>query len=188
MLQRYFELHDDVQVPRRWHLKNPAGADGRELDDPWQFTQGKPLQISGRIRIPLEEAGRPLDFSEAGLGIPIVHVNVASTFSELAPGDVQLIPVDIEGHPDQYLLLVATRSIRCIDETASKVQFWKPEDGLPEMVGRYYAVDHLQIDKAKVGASKVFRPQGWEGALIVSADIKSALEHLGATGTRFEEV
>jgi len=34
---------------------------------------------------------------------------------------VQLIPVDIQGYPDQYLILVATKLIRCIDEKASKV-------------------------------------------------------------------
>jgi hypothetical protein len=101
---------------------------------------------------------------------------------------VQLIPVDIEGQPDQYLILVATRLIRCIDENASKVQFWRPEDGLPDMVGKYYAVDDLHIDKAKAGNAKVFRPEGWEVTLIVSGDIKEALERMGTTGAKFEEV
>jgi hypothetical protein len=113
---------------------------------------------------------------------------VATLLSEMAPDDVQLIPVDIEGQPDQYLLLVATRRLRCIDEKASQVQFWKPEDGLPEMVGQYYAVDDLHIDKAKVGKARVLRPEGWEVALIVSEDIKKALERMGATGTKFKEV
>jgi len=34
----------------------------------------------------------------------------------------------------------------------------------------------------------VFRCEGWPGALIVSGEIKDALERVGATGTRFEEV
>jgi hypothetical protein len=46
----------------------------------------------------------------------------------------------------------------------------------------------MRIDKAKVGNAKVFRPEGWSGTLIVSEEIKDALEHMGATGTRFEEV
>jgi hypothetical protein len=78
--------------------------------------------------------------------------------------------------------------IRCIDESASKVQFWKPEDGLPDMVGKYYAVDNLHIDSAKVGGAKVFRPEGWEVALIISREIKETLEALGTTGAKFEEV
>jgi len=63
--------------------------------------------------------------------VPVVHVKAASVFTELAPMDLQIIPADVEGQPDQYLILVATRVIRCIDESASKVQFRKPEDGLP---------------------------------------------------------
>ncbi len=135
MPKRFFELYDDVDVPRRWHLDTPIDSKGREVND-WEFKTGKPMRIKGRLRIPVEIAGRPLDFSEAGLMVPVVHVKVASVLKELAPDDVQLIPVDIEGQPDQYLILVATRLIRCIDERASKVQFWRPEDGLPDMVGR----------------------------------------------------
>ena len=77
---------------------------------------------------------------------------------------------------------------RCIDEQASKVQFWTPEDGVPEKVGKYWAVDDLRVDKTKVGNAQVFRPEGWEVALIVSGEIKDALERIGATGTRFEAV
>ena len=46
----------------------------------------------------------------------------------------------------------------------------------------------MHIDKEKVGNAKVFRPEGWEVALIVSEEIKDALERLGTTWTRFEEV
>ncbi len=56
------------------------------------------------------------------------------------------------------------------------------------MVGQYFSVRDLRIDKAKVGNAKVFRLEGWTGPLIVSGEIKDALERMGATGTRFEEV
>jgi hypothetical protein len=49
-------------------------------------------------------------------------------------------------------------------------------------------VHELRIDKSKVGSAQVFRPEGWEGSLIVSEDIKSALEAMSATGARFTEV
>lgn len=186
MPPRFFVLTDDVYVPHRWHLATPIDSHGVEVDD-WQFTEGRPLQIDGRLKVPVEHAGKPLDYSEAALKIPVVHVKVASVFAELAPQDVQLIPVDVEGQPDQYLILVAIRCVRCIDEKASKVQFWKPEDGLPEKVGKYYAVDDLHVDKTKVGSARVFRPEGWLGSLIVSGDIKDALERVGATGMKFRE-
>lgn len=186
MPKRFFELYDDVYVPHRWHLATPVDSQGRKVHD-WDFTCGAPVSITERLRIPVEIEGRPLDFTEAGLGIAVIHVRVASVFTELAPGDVQLIPARVEGQPDQYLILVATRRIRCIDEKVSKVQLWTPEDGAPHKVGKYYAVDDMRIDKAKAGDAQVFRPEGWEVALVVSSAIKEALERMGATGTKFTE-
>lgn len=187
MPQRFFVLADDVNVPHRWHLDTPRDSQGRQVDDR-EFTRGTPIHIPDRLRIPVEIAGKPLDYTEANVGLPVVHVRVASVFAELAPDDVQLIPVDVEGQPDQYLILVASRLIRCIDERASRIELWTHEDGVPHMVGQYSSVRDLRIDKAKVGGAKVFRPEGWEVTLIISGEIKDALDRMGATGTRFEEV
>jgi hypothetical protein len=187
MAQRFFELADDVYVPNRWHLATPTDSQGRKVFD-WDFTKGTPVHVEGRLKVPIELAGMPLDYSEAGLGIPVVHGKVAAVLAKMAPGDIQLIPADIESLPDQHFVLVATRLIRCIDEEASEVSFWTAEHGVPEKVGQYMGVDRLRIDKTKVGNAKVFRPEGWVVVLIVSEEIKDALERLGATGTRFTEV
>ncbi len=187
MSQRFFRLYDDVYVPRRWHLDTPRDEQGREVDD-WEFKRGAPVVSKGRLRIPIEIAGKPLDFSETNSRIPVVHVKVAPVFKELAGDDVQLIPVEVEGQPDQYLILVATHVIACIDEKSSRIRLWTHEDGLPDMVGQYASVRDMRIDRTQVGAAKVFRPKGWEVALTVSGDIKDALERMGATGTKFEEV
>jgi hypothetical protein len=187
MARRFFKLNDDVYVPRRWHLATPIDSQGRKVHD-WDFKRGTPVHVEGRLKVPIEVVGRPLDFSEAGLGVPVVHVKVASMLTERAADDVQLILADIEGYPEQYLVLVVTRLLRCIDEEASEVSFWTPEHGVPEKVGQYMGVDRLHIDKARVGNAQVFRPEGWEVALIISEEIKDALEAMGATGTRFQEV
>jgi hypothetical protein len=186
MPKRFFELADDVNVPHRWHLAMPRNSQGLKVDDS-QFRIGAPVHIKERLRIPVEIVGKPLDFTEAGIRIPVVHVRVASMFAELAPDDAQLLPVSVEGQPDQYLILVATRLIRCIDEQASRIRLWTHENGIPDMVGQYASVRDLRIDKAKAGSAKVFRLEGWTGPLIVSGEIKDALERMGATGTRFEE-
>src|ERR1041384_3118796 len=169
MSQRFFKLADDVYVPRRWHLGTPVDSLGAKLND-WDFKRGRPVPIEGRLKVPIKIAGRALDFSEAGLRVPVVHSRVGSMLAEHASNDVQLIPADIEGQPDQYFVLVATRLIRCIDEAASKVQFWRPEDGSPEKVGQYWAIDDMRIDKDQAGNAKVFRPEGWETSLIISGD------------------
>lgn len=187
MPQRFFKLADDVNAPHRWHLNTPTDSQGREVHD-WLFKRGEPVHTQERLRVPVEIAGKPLDYTEANVRVPVVHVRIATLFTELAPHDVQLIPVDIQGQPDQYLILVATRLIRCIDEQASRIELWTHEDGVPHKVGQYFSVRDMRIDKTKVGIAQVFRCEGWMGPLIVSGDIKDALERMGATGTRFEEV
>ncbi|WP_246137780.1 imm11 family protein [Myxococcus llanfairpwllgwyngyllgogerychwyrndrobwllllantysiliogogogochensis] len=174
----------------KWSLDKPLDSQGRELEDFREFTSGRPAQVSGRLAIPIDESGRRLDYSTAGAGMtPVVHVRVATLFAELAPNDVQLIPVDIKGCPDEYLILVATRLVRCIDDKASEeVLYWKAEDERPEKLGQYRSVYGLRIDRSKVGDAKVFRTWGWSGVLIVSEDIKAALERAKVSGAEFEEV
>nr|WP_317987913.1 suppressor of fused domain protein [Hyalangium gracile] len=46
----------------------------------------------------------------------------------------------------------------------------------------------MRIDPSKVGDAKIFRTWGWTVALIVSEDIKQALERAGVTGVKFKEV
>ncbi|WP_164011274.1 imm11 family protein [Pyxidicoccus trucidator] len=189
MPERFFDLAENMQSGN-WDLGDPLDEQGQEVEDPWMFRAGRTVQVTGRLTIPIDEPGRRLDFCTAGIGAtPIVHVRIASIFTELAPGDVQLIPVDIKGHLDQYLMLVATKLIRCIDDKASReVLYWKPEDERPDKLGQYRAVAGMRIDRSKVGDAKVFRTWGWKIALIVSEDIKQALERAKATGVRFREV
>ena len=186
---RYFELSQDVEGSEGWDLGNPTDSQGKELDNPWVFRLGLPVPNAGHLKIPISHPGRTLDFTLAGFSIPVIHARVASVFSELAPRDVQLLPVDIQGQPDPFRILVATRLIRCIDDQAStEVEYWTPEDGRPEKVGQYRDVYGMRIDSTKVGDAKVFRTWGWTVALIVSEEIKEALERAGVTGVKFKEV
>jgi hypothetical protein len=186
---RYFELTDDMSIRGRWLLGTPSDLQGREVENPWLFKKGQRLPDMGRLKLPIDVPGTALDFSLAAFAAPVVQARVASIFLELAPDDVQTLPVEIEGHPEPFFILVATRLIRCIDDKAcEEVQRWTPEDGRPEKVGMYRDVWGMRIDPSRVGDAKVFRPWGWSIALIVREDIKDALEHMGATGTEFKEV
>lgn len=189
MPNRYFDLTDDMRIRGRWLLGTPTDLQGREVDDPWMFYRGERLPDMGRLRLPINVPGKALDFSRAAFAAPVVSARVASVFAELAPEEVQTLPVEIGGQPDPFFILVATRLIRCIDERASRhVRKWTPEDGRPEKVGKYRNVRGMRIDPSQVGDAKVFRPWGWAIALIVREDIKEALERMGATGPEFEEV
>ncbi|WPB76492.1 hypothetical protein KYC5002_46845 [Archangium violaceum] len=102
---------------------------------------------------------------------------------------VQFIPAHVDGHSGPYFILNALRIIRCIDDARSEeVRYWKPEDGQPDKVGEYRVVAGMRIDPSKVGDARVFRPWGWPVALLISEDLKQAMEAEGITGTRFVEV
>lgn len=189
MPKRFFKLTDDVYLSGRWELGHPLDEQGLKLEDPWQFRVGQAAHTNGRIRIPIKLPGRPLDYSHAAFSIPIVHARVASVFADLAPGEVQLIPVELDAQAEQHFILNATGLRKCIDDAASEeVRYWTPEDGLPEKVGTYASVSGMRIDPMKVGDARVFRTWGWTVALIVSGDIQEALERQGITGARFTDV
>lgn len=185
---RYFDLSDDVYLPGRWELAKLVDPEGKEIW-PWLLKRGEAAHFQAHPRVSIRSAGTSLDFSHAAFGIPVVSARAASVFAELAPADVQLIPVTIQGEPGPHCILNVIRIVKCIDDQASaEVRYWTEEDGLPEKVGRYSSVSGMRIDPAKVGDAKVFRTWGWHVALIVSEDIKKALEHAGVTGMRFKEV
>ncbi|RKG63510.1 hypothetical protein D7V80_30370 [Corallococcus sp. CA054B] len=190
MEQRFFDLNIDVYVPGRWYLAAPTNLAGEEIEDIWQFSAGRPVELRERLRVPVYRPGKPLDFTTAGPGqIPIVNERVASIFRELAPDDVQIFPVDVEGQTSPYFLLNVTREIRCIDDAACKeVQYFTKDDVRADKAGQYRSVIGLRIDKSKTGGARVFRLWGYFIPIIVAGDLKEALEQTGIAGGRFDEV
>ena len=187
-MPRYYDLRDDRRHPGRWHLGGPVGERGQELN-PWQFFKGRPLEWEGMPRFPLDVPGHPLDFSWAAFSIPVVHDRFVQLFERLGIQEVQFLPVQVEGHAGPWFILNTLRTLRCIDDArCEEVRYWQPEDDRPEKVGRYRSVTGLRIDPAKTEGARVFRTWGWSLALIVSEDLKEALEREGLTGTKFTEV
>jgi hypothetical protein len=188
LMRKYFHLRDDRRSQTRWHLGSPMGEQGEELD-PWQFFKGQSLELGHTPRFPLDVPGEPLDFCWAAFAIPVVHERFVQIFHRLHVQDVQFIPALVEGHKEPYFILNTLREIRCIDDArCAEVEYWQPEDGQPEKVGRYRYVHDLRIDPSKVGDARVFRTWGWNIALVLSEDLKQAIEAAGITGTRFVEV
>jgi hypothetical protein len=183
----YFDLMDDMRIPGRWLLGSPFDEQGQEID-PWQFDEGRVLALKGVPRFPVDVPGRPLDFSLAAFGIPVVHGRFVALFERLHIREVQFIPALVEGDAEPWFILNPLRVIRCIDDArCEEVQYWRPEDGQPEKEGEYQVVTGLRVDPTKVGEARIFRPWGWRVALIVAEELKQALEQEGITGTRFVE-
>jgi hypothetical protein len=187
-MPRHYELEDDMRIPGRWHLRHPVDEHGQQID-PWQFDEGRRLEPQGSIRFPVRPDGVTLDFTLDSFSIPVVHGRVVQLLERLGVQEVQFLPVQVEGHAGPYFILNALRVIRCIDEArCAEVRHWEPEHGEPDKVGQYRYVRGLRIDPTKVEGARIFRPWGWTLTLIISEDLKEALEREGLTGTRFVEV
>ncbi|MCP3144186.1 imm11 family protein [Pyxidicoccus xibeiensis] len=189
---RYFDLAENLYIPGRWYLDTPVDGQGQEAGS-WLFTVGEPASsVTEPLRVGLYRPGKALDYSCADAGaIPVVHARVASVLQALAPRDIQTYPIQVEGQLEPYAVINVTRIVKCIDDKASEYVVRRlPEDenDQPERAGEYRSVVGMRIDKSLVGDAKVFRPWGWTIVLVVSEDIKEALERTGATGMKFVEV
>ncbi|OJT16815.1 hypothetical protein BO221_47790 [Archangium sp. Cb G35] len=188
-MSKHYELTDDMSIPSRWHLRTPIDEHGQK-HNPWQFTEGRWLEPQRIIRFPVRPDGVTLDFTLDSFSIPVVHGRVVQLFERMdLQHEVQFIPVQVENHAGPYFILNALSILRCIDDArCTEVRYFKPEDGQPEKVGEYKYLRGMHIDPAKTQGARVFRPWGWTLSLIVSEDLKQALEQEGLTGTRFIEV
>ncbi|RKG78382.1 hypothetical protein D7W82_32520 [Corallococcus sp. CA049B] len=119
---------------------------------------------------------------------PIANELVANVFSTLAPGDVQLLPVSIEGESERYFVVNATKVVDCIDEAWCREVHHYDEDAPPGLEGEYNWIYGLRIDPSKTEGAQVFRLKKFKVAFIVSEDVKNALEAVGNLGVSFERV
>lgn len=186
-MSRYFKLRDHMSIPGRWVLDGPFDEQGTELDS-WQFGNGQRIELACVPRFTLSHVGGAVDFSQTGLGVLVVNGRVAAILARLAIQDVQLLPARVEGQTEPWFILNVLRIIRCIDDArCGEVEYWRPEDGQPEKVGQYSYVHGLRVDPTKVGDAHIFRPWGWDVAIIVSDTLKQALEQEGITGMKYVE-
>jgi hypothetical protein len=187
-MNRFFDLMDDRRIPGRWHLGSLEDEQGRKIS-PWQFEKGRTLDLGCVPRFPLQHPGQPLDFTWAAFSIPVVSSRFVQVFERLGLLEVQFLPARVENHPEPAFILNALSVVRCIDDArCEEVRYWKPEDERPDKLGEYRAVHGLKVDPSLVGSARVFRPWGWRVALLLSQQVKDALEHAQLSGTRFVEV
>lgn len=184
-MSEYFDFWDDKLVPGRWSLEDPY-ISGRWVN-PNLFTCARgPQTVDGPIVVKLYVPGRPLDYTMAGRGMPVASERAAEVFSRVVPKEAQIVPITVEGRQEPYFIVHAIHAIECVDEARSEgIQWWTEEDGRPERIGDYSAVDVLRIDPSRVAGHHFFRVKRWLSALIVSAHLRQELERANLTGLRF---
>src|SRR5579885_258572 len=174
---RYYILTDDKAVSGRWYLKGPQRPDGVTID-PRTFTSGIPVNGASfqNMSIPIRKAGRPLDFTLADFDMPVMRADLAEVLQRECAGEVQVIPVKVQGESTPYAVLNLTKRVECLDEHRSGITWWTASEGRPEKIGQYMIVARPRIDPARVVGNRVFRIRGWEVTMVVDGTIAALLE------------
>ncbi|WP_199745902.1 DUF1629 domain-containing protein [Corallococcus sp. AB030] len=188
-MERHFYSVELGNVPH-WLLDTPTRYSGEAFDEPWMFVDGRTLPDPGPLKAQVAHPGTKRDFVFSSIEeTPTVSEAVANVFKTLAPGDVQLFPVSIEGEADPFFVVNATKVIDCIDEARCREVHHYDEDAHPpEFEGEYNWIYGLRIDPSKTEGAHVFRLKKFKVAFIVSEDVKNALEAVGNLGVSFERV
>lgn len=183
-MTRYFRLLDDVTIPKRWHLGSAALSDGTEP----RLRVGLRFDSSEAPGIPVTHAGRVLDFSLTSFAVPVATKKLADTVRAVAGSDVQCIPVGVAGQAGM-VVLNSVRVIRCLDEKESEFIKWTKDDHRPDLAGQYRQITRLVLDAAAIPEdAQFFRIEGSLVELVVSEDVKEAMESVGCQGAKFIEL
>ncbi|MGE0143796.1 MAG: DUF1629 domain-containing protein [Planctomycetota bacterium] len=183
-MSRYFRLSDDVAIPNRWHLGAASLSDGTEP----RLRAGIRFDSTEVPRIPVTHAGRVLEFSLTSFAVPVATEKLSRAMSVVAGSDIQPIQVFI-GKQTDMLVLNVLRVVRCLDETRSEFLKWTKQDHRPDLAGQYRQITRLILDAASIPPdAHSFRIDGSLIEIVVSEQLKEAMESVGCLGATFIEL
>ncbi len=183
MSTMFYRIVDDAAPSACWAL-DEVQCKETEIDDR-DFAAGRHLENPGTLAVTVKRRGQPAELAFTLLEAPVATTRVADLIAEIAPGAVERFPAEVGGHAGEYEILNVVQVIDAIDRARSQYVLWRPEDGRPDKVGQFRHVLPLVIRDDIPQDVGIFRPAGWEVALIVSAKLKKELEKIGRLGVTF---
>ncbi len=184
---RFYRLLFNEEDRGQWFLGVPVGLSGK-MTNPHAFTAGKRVVPDEQLVVPVSHPGHSLDFSFAAFDVPVVTERTAELLGRMCPKSIQRLPVTVESQEERFEILNFLTAVDCIDELRTKGTKWTLADGEPDKVGQYRMITELRVIPAETEYSCAFRVAGWEVALVVSGDVKAALEAANITGLAYELV
>lgn len=127
-----------------------------------------------------------MDYNEEGFGTPLVRKRLADAVAPIAGADIQRIPATVEGDVGEWEILNVLACVDCIDHGRSQITYYPDND--PRYPRKPRGVLELIISPAKASGYHMFRVSDWRVAVLVSEQVKDAVEAIGATGVQFTPV
>lgn len=183
MAHMFYKVVDDTEHPASWWLGRVQFQENKI--DPQHLAMGRHFESPGPLIVTVKKRGEPMNLSFTLRDVPVATTRVADIVEKIAPGAIERFPVKVEGHEGRYEILNVVRGIDAIDRKRSEYMLWKVEDDRPDKLGQFRQVTRLVIRDDIPQDVGIFRPAGWEVALIVSAKLKKELEKIGRLGVTF---
>jgi hypothetical protein len=172
------------------------------------FTHGKPLEITPKIRVSLYDApavvqatsplrvslfkkkmGEPLGFSFTFAGVQVVSSHVGALLEDVTRRGIQRIPVLVEPGTEGYEIINVVFLVDCMDNERTKSGWYEDgNDGLPNFADGPDVIVDLAIDAKRAGDHHIFRVNGWHLPIIVSDTVKRLFERSHISGVTFRPV
>lgn len=169
----------------RWWLEEPKLEGGRELPSGFA-SRGRAVESKGPLvtAVMREPVGLPTDFTFAVLDTPIVSKRAHELLRGLVGADAQFIPVTVEARSEQFMVFNVLASHACLDMEKSLYRTFEVGKDRKTMILLQKAM--LQAERAPQHG--VFRLAEAPSCLLVSREVKAALERERISGITFEPV
>lgn len=154
--------------------------------DKWAYTRCEWVADSRTVPLTIRNEGARVDYSPTAFGSLVLSERMAVVLDAVAPSDIQRIPAVVEGDPGPWEVLNVLPCVDCIDHQRSQIQYYPADHA--EKANEPRGVFRLVIDPAKTQGRQIFRPEGWQVVVIVSAKVKESLEVAGITGIDYWQV
>lgn len=167
--------------PASWHVDDFVDANGTAVDL-IPFTSSKLLALDGPLHCRVSVTGCEVDFTLAGFGAPVVSRGLSQQLLALAPRDVQLVPLIVDGSATEFDLLNVLHCVDALDDQKSIGGRW-PE-GSPT-AGQWLYVARAALNAEVTDGHALFRVHGWPLPIFCTDAVRETLEPQEWTGLLF---
>jgi hypothetical protein len=164
--------------------------DGNEIDERRFLTPAK-VDVGLRLTVGCASECRLHDVNFAASDLIVCKRRAAEILSAVCGESIQLVPVAIRGIPtndgDLFLIQIL-EVVDCIDTELSEYTRWTKSDHRSDLAGKFRMMMKLTIDGVRASGHLLFRPAGWEIAIIAHEKVVTAIHMNKLSGVRAEPV
>jgi hypothetical protein len=180
---RFYELSFDDDLTR-WQLGLARRfADGTPVDI-WAYRRCTIIESSRPVPLEVTRAGKEVDYNDTAFSATVVSERLAEIWKSFTPGRIQLLPAEIARSSSVWYVANFLDCVDCIDHARSRIKYCPADD--PDRPLKPRAVMRMVIDCARAEGHHLFRVVDWKVAVIVSAELREAMEERGFSGVEYE--